>query len=315
MHDSILIQKANALLTAGSEHHWRRLGLADHPVDPRRLYQSAPVLTLRGLPTWFARCTKTALGWLMFRSGIYRLVWRKRAVIVVFHRVSDLYLHDPITVGTQEFEQFARFFGRFFEVISLRELLQRLETGAELRPSLTITFDDGYQGNATVAAPILERYGLRACFFLTTEFIGTDHVPWWDEEMQIDTKWMTWDQVRDLRASGHEIGSHTETHADLGTVSPTEARNEIRGGNERLERELGEASGLFAYPFGRRRNMSAENQSLVKEIGLRCSLSAHGGTVRAGDDPLELKRVNISGWFFSPYQFGFELIAGRLKED
>jgi len=28
-----------------------------------------------------------------------------------------------------------------------------------------------------------------------------------------------------------------------------------------------------------------------------------------------MKRVNISGWFASPYQFGFELIAGRLEQD
>ncbi len=267
-----------------------------------------------GIGRLVMRRAKTAVGWIVFRSGIYRLLWRGRSVIVVFHRVDDFYPEDAITCGSRTFEHFARFFARYFEVIPLTELLRRLKDESALAPSLTITFDDGYRGNATIAAPILERHGLRACFFLSTIFIGTDRVPWWDRKKQIETKWMTWDQVRLLRAAGHEIGSHTETHVDLGKVSGEEARREISGGNKRVEKELGESSGLFAFPFGQRRNMSRENQTLVTELGLRCSLSAHGGTVRAGDDPFRLKRVNISDWFLSPYQFGFELIVGHLEE-
>ena len=59
--------------------------------------------------------------------------------------------------------------------------------------------------------------------------------------------------------------------------------------------------------------MSDENHSLMKEIGLRCNLSAFGGIVKAGDDPFRLKRVTVSRWFTSPYQFGFDLVADRLS--
>jgi peptidoglycan/xylan/chitin deacetylase (PgdA/CDA1 family) len=269
----------------------------------------------RQLLTRINAAVKALVGWFLFRSGIYRMLWRRRAVIVVFHRVNDAIHNDPITCTTTQFERFVRFFARFFEVISLGELLRRLESGEVLPPSLTITFDDGYRGNATIAAPILERHGLRACFFVTTGFIGSDHVPEWDRELGIKTMWMSWDQVRALRAAGHEIGSHTATHIDMGTTPPDRAREEIVTANDRLERELGQASGLFAYPFGAQANMSAANQEMLRASGLRCSLSAYGGTVRAGDDLLKLRRVNISDWFRSPYQFGFELIAGRLEQD
>jgi peptidoglycan/xylan/chitin deacetylase (PgdA/CDA1 family) len=252
---------------------------------------------------------------MIFKSGLRRWLWRDQAVIVVFHRVNDAYGHDPISHSTREFERFVRFFARFFNVISLSELLHRLATGAKLDWSLTITFDDGYQGNATMAAPILERHGLRACFFVTTQFIGTEYVPWWDRGKKIETRWMTWDQVRALRAAGHEIGSHTETHANLGITVGSDARREIGGGNARLNAELGESSGLFAYPYGGLRDMDEENQRFLKELGLRCSVSAYGGTVRAGDDPFRLKRITISKWFMSPYHFGFELVAGRLDHD
>jgi peptidoglycan/xylan/chitin deacetylase (PgdA/CDA1 family) len=266
-----------------------------------------------GLSGSATRRIKAAVGWIIFRTGLYRRMRGKEAVIVLFHRVNDAYPNDPLTYTTKDFERFVRFFGRFFDVIPLSTLLRRLETGAELAGSLAITFDDGYRGNATIAAPILERHGQSACFFVTTQYVDSDHVPWWDAEKKIQTKWMTWDQVRALRAAGHDIGSHTQTHPDLGVIPKDEARREIGGGASRLDAELGEHSGLFAYPFGGRKNMSEENQLVVGELGLRCCLSAYGGTVRVGDDPLRLKRITISDWYLSPYQFGFELLAGSLE--
>jgi peptidoglycan/xylan/chitin deacetylase (PgdA/CDA1 family) len=270
---------------------------------------------LRRFARRVAAHAKSLVGWLLFRTHFYRVLWRRRAIIVVFHRVNDLYPDDPLTLSSGDFERFSRFFSRFFEVIPLRELLRRLNHGGKLALALTITFDDGYRGNATIAAPVLERHGLRGCFFITTNYIATNFVPWWDEQQHIKTEWMEWDHVRGLRDAGHEIGSHTETHVDLGVVSPEEARREIRGGEDRIAAELGRSSGFFAYPFGGRRNISAENQELVRQLNLSCCLSAYGGVVAPGDDPFRLKRVNISGWFISPYQFGFEMLAGRLEQD
>jgi peptidoglycan/xylan/chitin deacetylase (PgdA/CDA1 family) len=270
-------------------------------------------LISRWLLSSLTRRVKAVGGWILFETGIFRLFRRDEAVIVLFHRVTDAYPNDPLTYTNREFEAFVRFFGRFFEVVPLTTLLEVLESGGKLRGRLAITFDDGYRGNATIAAPILERHGQRACFFVTTNWIGSEHVPWWDAEKNIETIWMSWDQVRSLRASGHDIGSHTETHPDLGLISPEEARSEIGRGSARLDAELGEHSGLFAYPFGGRKNMSEANQMVVNDLGLRCCLSAFGGTVRAGDDPLRLHRITISDWFVSPYQFAFELIIGSLR--
>jgi peptidoglycan/xylan/chitin deacetylase (PgdA/CDA1 family) len=105
------------------------------------------------------------------------------------------------------------------------------------------------------------------------------------------------------------------THPDLGVVSAEVARREVEGGSARLDAELGAHSGLFAYPFGGRKNMSEENQRVVNQLGLRCCLSAYGGTVKAGADPLRLRRITISDWFISPYQFGFEYVTGSLDPD
>ena len=268
---------------------------------------------LHRLKRLLANRVKIFAGWMIFRSGLYRRMLRGRAVIVVFHRVNDAYRGDPLTTNRADFEKFVRFFGRYFDVISLSALLTRLAAGADIGAALTITFDDGYWGNATIAAPILERHGLRACFFVTTGWIGTNHIPWWDAEKSIKTEWMTWDLVRGLRAAGHEVGSHTAHHLNLGTVVGEAARKEIGEGKARLEAELGESSGLFAYPYGGVEHLAEENKSIPRELGLRCNVSAFGGTVSPGDDPFALKRTSITNWFSSPYSFGFELVTGRVE--
>lgn len=44
-----------------------------------------------------------------------------------------------------------------------------------------ITFDDGYRDNYEAALPVLQVHGVRATFFVTTGFIGTTRLAWWDE--------------------------------------------------------------------------------------------------------------------------------------
>lgn len=260
------------------------------------------------------RWLKAAAGWLLFQTGVYRRMLDGRAMIVLFHRIDDRYPDNPITSTRSDFERFIRFFTQYFDVVPLNRVLHLLANGEDLSGRISITFDDGYADNAAVAAPIIEKYGARACFFLTTECMGSNRVPPWDQEENIVSEWMTWDQVRSLRRSGYEIGAHTLTHVDLGMVLGEAARDEIEGARNRIESELAEQPTFFAYPFGRREQMAAENVTMVKQLGFACCLSAYGGAVRDGDDPFHLQRTAVTSWFVSPYQFGFELVTGRLDQ-
>src|SRR5439155_23405643 len=46
--------------------------------------------------------------------------------------------------------------------------------------------------------------------------------------------------------------------------------------------------------------------------GFACCLSAYGGVVTAGTDPLHLPRIPVSPWHLPPGHFGFELLAMAL---
>lgn len=48
------------------------------------------------------------------------------------------------------------------------------------RPRVCITFDDGYWDNAEIAAPILERAGLRGTFYLASDFVEHGRAMWFD---------------------------------------------------------------------------------------------------------------------------------------
>lgn len=229
-------------------------------------------------------------------------------MVVIFHRVDDRLQGNPIACTRREFRAYCDFFSRYFRVVSLRELLDRLRDGRDVGRMLVITFDDGYRDNFRIAAAELRERGLPACFFLTAGFIGTDARPWWDREFGVRGEWMRWDEVRALRAAGFEIGAHTRTHADLGRVSGEEAEREIVGAKEDLERELGEPVGFFSYPYGGAHQMKEENRGIARAAGYECCLSGFGGSVRPDDDLLHLRRTAATPWHLSPYQFGFELL-------
>jgi len=234
---------------------------------------------------------------------------RQSGVVVAFHRVTDGLPEDDLTRGSRDFDRFCEFFRDNFDVISLDAFVSRLEKRESVGGALAITFDDGYLDNFEVAAPILKRYGLPATFFVTTRFIDSGAVPWWDRKLAQHPGWMKWDHVRTLAREGFEIGGHTRTHADLGLLDGPEAEAEICGSRQDLVEQLGRAPVHFAYPYGQPNNLLERNRQRVIAAGFRSCGSCHGGTVTSQTDPFRLWRVPISLWYRTPAQFGFGVAA------
>lgn len=257
------------------------------------------------------RPLKPLLGWLAFRSGLYRLFFRRKGAIVLFHRVDNRFKDNPISCSVDSFRSFCTFFARYFEVISLSELVRRLRDGKSVSGTLVINFDDGYKDNYTQAAPVLEEHGLPATYFVATDFIGSESMSEWDAKRNVCSEWMTWDHLRDLTARGFEIGAHTCSHPDLGLIGIEEAADEIKRSKETLESQLGAPVNLFSYPFGAVTQIREENRSTIKGVGFICCASAYGGVVRPQDDPFMLRRQPVSQDLESPWALGFELLRTR----
>jgi peptidoglycan/xylan/chitin deacetylase (PgdA/CDA1 family) len=252
---------------------------------------------------------KRLLGRGLFASHLDTVLLRNAAVIVAFHRIQETDASDSLSIDTATFERHCRFYKRYFNVVPLRELVYRITQGQPIDRYLAITFDDGYRDNFENARPVLEKLSLPATFFVVTEWMGTEVVPWWDRAHGVQHPWMNWDEVRALHRSGFEVGAHTRNHVNLGQVSPAEARDEVLGARLELECQIGVRVDSFAYPYGGRKHVTEANRAVVKDAGFHCCCSAFGGINPAGTDPFRLKRVPVS--HTSPHQFGFEVATGR----
>jgi peptidoglycan/xylan/chitin deacetylase (PgdA/CDA1 family) len=103
---------------------------------------------------------------------------------------------------------------------------------------------------------------------------------------------LNWDQLRRLASEGVTLGAHTRTHAVLTQLPLEQAREEVRGSQQDLRREIGEAPPVFCYPSG------AHNQAVVrllKEEGMQAAFTTLDGQNRLeAADPLRLRRTNIT---------------------
>jgi peptidoglycan/xylan/chitin deacetylase (PgdA/CDA1 family) len=255
----------------------------------------------------FKAGVKATLGWAAFTGGLHRRVLRDRAVVIAFHRIYEG-RGEALNCPPRVFAALCRFFKRHFSVIPLSELVLRVRENRPIGGVLSITFDDGYKDNFEVAAPILRNLDLPATFFVATNFIDSASVPFWDERDGVESKWMSWADVRELAAMGFDIGGHTMNHADLGLAGSEQALAEIAGCRDALLAQLGGPVRNFAYPFGGERNITPGTRQLVADAGFECCLSCHGGVILATDDVFELRREPINTWIRSPYQYGFELL-------
>lgn len=114
-------------------------------------------------------------------------------------------------------------------------------------PLISVTFDDGYETNYSVALPLLHKHGIR-----TTQYVLSGTAD--------DPTYLSWEQIGQFQKSGHELACHTETHADLTTLSETQLHKELGGCKRELTKRFGPVDN-FASPYG------ASNPTTIKAIG------------------------------------------------
>lgn len=90
------------------------------------------------------------------------------------------------------------------------------------------------------------------------------------EQKHFESHVMSWNQLRELRACGVTLGSHTRTHPLATRLSPEQARDEIRGSQQDLRREIGAALPIFCYPNG---NHSEVVARILEQEGIRLAFT------------------------------------------
>lgn len=195
-----------------------------------------------------------------------------------------------------------------YNVVTFGEYLE-LRAGHRLPPPRTVvvTIDDGYVDTAAVAGPILRRFGFRATVFLVSAPADRRNPP--GDRALAGRPMLGVEDARRLPGETFEIGSHTRTHPDLTTLSPAEARREIRDSKAELERGLGVSIAGFAYPFGA---CSPSVRELVGEAGYAAARGTRPGRNRPATDPFDLRWMEVRGTD-SVVRFAAMLVAGEMR--
>ncbi len=102
---------------------------------------------------------------------------------------------------------------------------------------------------------------------------------------------LTWPELRLLAREGVDLAPHSRTHPLLDRVGREAARAEIVGSLHDLEREVGSAPPVFAYPGGAQ---TPDVVSLVAEAGFEVAFTTQRGiNDLRGADWLRLRRINV----------------------
>jgi peptidoglycan/xylan/chitin deacetylase (PgdA/CDA1 family) len=174
-----------------------------------------------------------------------------------------------------------------YRVISMSEFLQFVTYRCSIpEKSVVITLDDGYKSVYEIAYPILKKYGFTATLFIYTDFIGNSKSA------------LTWDQLRQMKVDGFEVGSHTLSHCDLTRKREGESdqafservREELSVSKKILDQKLGQNTAYVAFPYG---EYDPAVLAVCQKVGYKLGFSVKNGENPFFSDPLTLKRDQI----------------------
>ncbi len=174
-----------------------------------------------------------------------------------------------------------------YRVISMDEFLDFLYyRSAVPKRSVVITIDGGHRSAYDIAFPILEKYGLRAAFFVYTDSIGADETS------------MTWDQLKQLKADGFVVGSFAFSNNDLEVKKENEGdqayteriKRELLLSRQIIDEKLSQDTPYLAFASG---EYSQNLLNLCDQAGYRMAFTMQPGSNPFFSDPLSLKRNMI----------------------
>lgn len=123
---------------------------------------------------------------MIYYSGVL-LMWRSslrngRPLIVYFHEIFEPRNDDVSWCGTRSLLMPVDLFRKILSHLSLHYRIVDLEEAVRSGSSkvAAVTFDDGYRGVYRNAFPILNEMRIPATVFLTTGYLGSSNLLWWD---------------------------------------------------------------------------------------------------------------------------------------
>jgi len=207
-----------------------------------------------------------------------------------------LLFHDVVAGDAGEFEKLVEYVIRHHGTINPGEvggMAEKLASGSSSsgnwRAPCLFSFDDGFISNSQVAAPILEKHGIQALFFICPELTELS-----GQEQRVaiarnvfngrvkanalnhNQRLMKWEELSCLRAQGHTIGCHGMAHRRLSELGGTQLEHEIIAAADLMDERLDQKTDWYAYAFGDIDSISGEAMETISSRFQFCRSGIRG---------------------------------------
>lgn len=172
------------------------------------------------------------------------------------------------------------------ELAELRKLPQK--------KNVVITFDDGYVSQLELALPLLQKYKLKATFFIPLKYVGGS-----DDWNKNTAPIMDAETLRSLNPMTVELAYHSYEHKKYNHLSPKEIEADTLNAFEAASKNALPLGPYLAYPFGKFPRKNPEKAQFFRHLGNHRFVYG----LRIGNrlntfpfpNPFELQRIDVKG--------------------
>tara|TARA_B100001093_G_scaffold520040_1_gene612223 strand:- start:2057 stop:2770 length:714 start_codon:yes stop_codon:yes gene_type:complete len=175
---------------------------------------------------------------------------------------------------------------------------------------IIITFDDVYVNQLEFAYPILEKYNLKATFFVPFAYVG-----FYDDWSGGKQKIMSVEQLKSLDTNLVELGLHSFHHKAYDILSFEEVESDFQKCKDFIQKHNLDIKNILAYPYGKFPREKSKKMFFFNQLSNhKVAFGLRIGN-RINQLPLktkyELNRLDIKG-DMSLSSFKFKLKYGKI---
>ena len=212
--------------------------------------------------------------------------------ILMYHNVSPSE-SEGLTISVERLEeQFAFLASTGYKTYHFKELMSLGRLSSE--KNMVITFDDAYVNQTEWALPLLEKYQLKATFFVPLNYLGKT-----DEWNSASLNIMTAEQLRSLNPETIELAFHSFYHQKYHELSPEEIESDTNLCFKAVSENKLTFSAALAYPYGKYPRGNSEKKKFIQQLeknqftfGLRIGNRLNSFPFK---NPFEIQRLDIKG--------------------
>jgi peptidoglycan/xylan/chitin deacetylase (PgdA/CDA1 family) len=230
--------------------------------------------------------------------------------ILMYHNISSYNAESKgLTISVEKLEQqFQYLVSNGFTTVSFSDM----ESNKMVPPKkpIVITFDDVYENQLKYAYPLLQKYNLKASFFVPFAYVG-GHDDWNDGQENI----MSVEQLKSLDSNVIELGLHSFKHQPYDGLTSEEIETDFQECQDFIQKHNLDIKNILAYPYGKFPRGNSEKTRFFNQLsahkiafGLRIGNRINRLPLRT---KYELNRLDIKG-DMSLFSFKFKLKFGKL---